>query len=510
MIGGLPSRKKKRSLRARAWIWVGTLIIGIIFFNLVTGGSLNRWLKGFGADNRFFGNVLMALAHGETSIAPAKYIFLFTGDGMGLTGRRVTAVYQKAAGGEALRMDSLPGQGFVTTENAYGNVSDAAAAATALACAARTAPGMVGKGTDGKDLENFLAFAKHGGRKLGVITDTGLEDPVPAGFFAHSASARDGETALRGALASGYDWYACAGLNPAELDGMPVAEAFRQNGYKVTECEPAKLADGFNPAAGDKNLIVSAIRPSLEDPASAGALAALVRKAAATLDDRNGFIIVVNCGRIAEACRRNDTRAMIAEIRALDEAVGAAQEFAAAGTHASETLIVVTGVRDAGGLCQVPPAAAGGSLKLLSAQSRCSSEFCKIHGDKDFDAVKKDITAFFGLKFPVGGADDNDPAVLSDAEENRLRSAYEYERTGENASEVYTDFGPRGEYHCPLAAAACRILGEHAGVRWCGMGDCGNPVPLSAGGIGEMLFCGKLDNNELCSLLKQRLFFSKF
>lgn len=78
------------------------------------------------------------------------------------------------------------------------------------------------------------------------------------------------------------------------------------------------------------------------------ALADYVEKGIEVLDNENGFFMMVEGGKIDWACHANDAAATITDTVALDDAVGKAVEFYQ--EHPEETLILVTGDHETGGL----------------------------------------------------------------------------------------------------------------------------------------------------------------
>lgn len=71
--------------------------------------------------------------------AKAKYVFYFIGDGMGINQVLLTDMYRSARGEAALSFTSFPAVTYATTFATNDDVTDSAAAGTALATAARQA-----------------------------------------------------------------------------------------------------------------------------------------------------------------------------------------------------------------------------------------------------------------------------------------------------------------------------------------------------------------------------------
>ncbi|MER3406735.1 MAG: hypothetical protein C4289_17515 [Chloroflexota bacterium] len=121
--------------------------------------------------------------------ARAKNVILLIGDGMGFAQRDAARLL---AGG-SLVMDTLPVHGRVATGCAdpEGNVTDSAAAATAIATGVKTRNGAIGVDPDGKPLPTVLELAKAAGKVAGLVTTCTVTDATPAAFAAHVASRAD-------------------------------------------------------------------------------------------------------------------------------------------------------------------------------------------------------------------------------------------------------------------------------------------------------------------------------
>ena len=77
-------------------------------------------------------------------------------------------------------------------------------------------------------------------------------------------------------------------------------------------------------------------------------LADYVEKGIEVLDNDNGFFMMVEGGKIDWACHANDAASTITDTIALDNAVDKAVEFY--NEHPDDTLIIVTGDHETGGL----------------------------------------------------------------------------------------------------------------------------------------------------------------
>ena len=132
-------------------------------------------------------------------------------------------------------------------------------------------------------------------------------------------------------------------------------------------------------------------------------LADYVEKGIQVLDNDKGFFLMCEGGKIDWACHANDAASTIHDTLALADAVQVAIDFAK--THADETLILVTGDHETGGLTIVFAGTDYDTyLSLLDSQkisfAKFDSDYVSGYKEKktSFDTVLSDIEELFGLK----------------------------------------------------------------------------------------------------------------
>jgi alkaline phosphatase len=136
--------------------------------------------------------------------ATPKNIVLIIGDGMGQGALKLTSLYQHRAEGRLL-MEQLPVALLCTTHSASADVTDSAAAATALACGVKTDNHFLGVTSDRKRLTSYAEAARRGGRSIGLITSDAITGATPGGFYAHQESRSGYQGVASDAAASGFD-----------------------------------------------------------------------------------------------------------------------------------------------------------------------------------------------------------------------------------------------------------------------------------------------------------------
>ncbi len=440
---------------------------------------------------------------------PAKYVFLFVGDGMGIPQKAATEQFA----GKTLVLDQFPAQGVTTTYAADRFITGSAASATAIAAGQKTNVGVIGMTPDMKKVKSLAHLAKEKGMKVGVVSSVSIDHATPAAFYAHVPK-RSMYHEIDHALAeSGFDFFGGGGLKDPDgarvLKKDPNAETMgdamakiKDNGYKVVTAKDEFMAlkpgDGkvlaYNAWLQDSGALPYHMDNRPEDIT----LPEFTAKAIEMLADGDkGFFLTVEGGKIDWACHANDAAAALKDTIAFDEAVQHAVDFAK--KHPEETLIVVTGDHECGGLTL---GFAGTKYEMyfdvLGAQNVSYVKFDQDVMDAfegDFEAMKPLITKHFGLKFE--GDPEEDRLALTDFQKEQLQAAFDEAMKGEK--ERADDEGTYllyGGYN-PLTVKITHILNQKAGLAWTSYKHTGVPVATSAMGVGSDLFNGYYDNTDI-------------
>ncbi len=325
-------------------------------------------------------------------VTASKNVILFIGNGYGIgamTAARIHAVGEEGA----LVIDGFPETALVRTYSRNAHASDSAAAMTAymtgvkvdnevLSQSAETRPydeggrahavrdettcPLVG---NGKPAATLLEMAKSSGRATGVVTTARVTQAITAASFAHLCQ-RDGENTIAAQLVPGG-----AGSNARLGEGVDVIfgggwqhflpkddprgssradsrdlfAEMRAKGYAVigrqselaaTAGPVGKILGLFNRSRmnheGDR---LGSNEPSLADM-TARAIDLLQR-------NPNGYMLVVEGGRIGEALDNGLVRKALQDARAFDEAIGVALTKAKAlDPELRNTTIIVTADHD--------------------------------------------------------------------------------------------------------------------------------------------------------------------
>lgn len=486
----------------------------------------------------------------EATAAP-KYVFLFIGDGMSYPQIQLTNYFKSAnacaenpqmvtVDGEEkevlnsannLTMMNFPVAGSAQTYDSTSFAPDSASTATSIATGNKTWSGSINVSTDFTEEYETIAEKLKAQKdyKIGVISSVNLNHATPAAFYAHQASRNSYYEIGLELIDSGFDYFAGGGLKKttgSEGDQTDLYELAAEAGYKVVktqaEAEALTQEDGKVIVIDEHLADSDAMSYELDRQEGEWALADYVDKGIELLDNDNGFFMMVEGGKIDWACHANDAGSTLADTIALDNAVAEAVEFY--NEHPDETLIIVTGDHETGGLT-IGYAGTDYDLFLTNVNNQKIS-YAKFDSDyvgaykengTDFDTVMQDVTELFGLQAPVSEeeaanqkdnadqhpeSDDNGSLVLTQYEYDLLKEAYEttMSRTGEEEEFGQEEYVKYGSYE-PLTVTITHILNNKSGINFGSYAHTGLPVEVLVQGAGQENFDGYYDNTEIYSKL---------
>ena len=284
-------------------------------------------------------------------------IFLFIGDGMG-----VNQYLAAQRHGLTKYIDSLSVSCEVTT-SAFNNViTDSAAAATAIATGEKTRDGMLGLNAKGEKIANIFEAAINKSMSTGIISSMSLNHATPAGFYAHIKSRNDYYEIGLQLVSSNINYFGGGGFyrhNGRNKNRKSLYVLAEEAGYKVfmngNTPDTSVLKNGVNKVISVNPALRSdACMPYVEKrPKNGRALSDFVKEAIQILSDNKiGFLVLIEGGNIDYACHDNEFNRMLHEISDFDDAVSEALKFY--NSYPENTLIIVTGDHDTGGLHFVP------------------------------------------------------------------------------------------------------------------------------------------------------------
>ena len=472
--------------------------------------------------------------HAETKIqgkkdgsGTPKYVFVFIGDGMSYPQIQSAAYYagKDAAGivdvvknsenaGDSPAMKNLsfydfPVAGSASTYDATSFAPDSASTATSIFTGYKTHSSSINVDITKKIKYRTIAEQLRDQKKwkIGVVSTVNLNHATPAATYAHQASRKSNYAIGQELVESNFDYFAGGALmepQDKKNDKTSIYELAKSAGYKV--CFTQNDANSLQ--NGDKAIVVAetladgdAMSYDNDRKNNEWALRDYVRKGIEVLDNKKGFFMMVEGGKVDWACHANDARSSIADTLALSAAVEEAIEFY--NKHPKETLIIVTADHETGGLT-IGYAGTDYNLFFRTLENQKIS-YAKFDSDyvsnykkngTSLEEVMTDVEQLFGLKLPESeGSNKNGGLVLTDYEYSRIKTAYEKTIKNEN-SRTQMEYDLYGTYE-PLTITITHILNAKSGLGWTSNSHTGLPVPVFALGAGQDEFKGFYDNTEI-------------
>jgi alkaline phosphatase len=335
--------------------------------------------------------------------------------------------------------------------------------------------------------------------KVGIVSSVSIDHATPAAFYSHSPSRNNYYDIQLQMADSPFDYF--AGGNPrfskTPKDKEKIDSIMARKGWTIADTRSEFLA--LRPGAGkvlayDTCFTGDTLVYDMDRKADNVSLAEYTAKGIELLDNPNGFFMMVEGGKIDWACHANDAVAAIHDTFAFDAAVREAIKFY--NKHPMETLIVVSGDHECGGLslgfagtqyATAFEALDGQTVSFEAFDKYVLEPYKKTHamGDVNMDEIAMALDQYFGL------------TDLSDYETQLIQDAFEQsmmdkkERASDDATYIIY-----GGYE-PLTVTLTHVLNRRAGLAWTSYSHTGVPVPTFAMGVGADEFNGYYDNTDI-------------
>ncbi len=443
--------------------------------------------------------VALLMTTATLSAQEAKYVFYFIGDGMGQNHVYATNLFLKQQDKKALLFPTFPVRGVASTYSTSNQITDSAAAGTALATGRKTANGTIGMDSSRKvKLESVADEAKNKGLAVGIITSVSLDHATPAAFYAHQPSRSMAYEIASEIPASKFDFFAGSGFAKPTDKSPSVFDKVTSAGYEVVR--GVEAYESLNDKTGKIILIQeegvnpNSLANAIDQKEGDLTLPYMTEMAIENLSDASdkGFFMMVEGGIIDWAGHGNDAATMVTEVIDFDNAIKKAYEFYLA--KPDSTLIVVTSDHETGGF-GLGTKGYELSLNLLANQKKSQSELSneiyelrekakKSGNTVSWSAIKSLLRKEMGFGASV---------KISSAQEARLKAMYDKMISGKD----YKSHKSLYSSSEPLAKLAIEILSECANVGWTTGSHTAAEVPVYAIGVGSERFNGSMDNTDI-------------
>lgn len=274
-----------------------------------------------------------------------KNIILMIGDGMGITQIQAAS----ATVPYSLNIMRCPHTAIVKTSSADDDVTDSAAAGTAIACGAKTKNNYTGVDSTGSPVKSILKYAEENGLSTGIVVTCDITHATPASFYSHIKNRWESEmisaqlvnSGIEVIIGGGYDRFA------KRSDSINYIDSLTSNNYEII-----RSLDQLTSNQSDK--IAALVYPKHAPKISDGRgemLPLSTKKAIEVLSkDKDGFFLMVEGSQIDWGGEGNDINYVVNELLDFDKAVGVALDYA---LKDPETLVIVTADHETGGLALV-------------------------------------------------------------------------------------------------------------------------------------------------------------
>ncbi len=268
----------------------------------------------------------------QVHAAPVKNVIWLIGDGLGpeILGFWMQGVrYGKLTGypsgvshTETLMNRAVWGMFFNNTYDTI--VTDSAAAATQMATGRYSRPLFIGLDYQEQSVPTLLEVARQHGKAIGIISDTYVTDATPASFTAHTLTRRNKYDIARQQIELAPEVILGGGLQYFnQKENKNLLQIARQKGYHVAQNKKqlSKIKQG--PVLGLFAQQAMPMAVELYKYSQMPSLTQMAQKAVELLEqDTDGFVLMVEAGKIDWAAHANDPGSVWAEMKVFDELVG--------------------------------------------------------------------------------------------------------------------------------------------------------------------------------------------
>ena len=352
--------------------------------------------------------------------------------------------------------------GMHRTYSANSEVTDSAAAGTAMATGTKTNNGVISIDPDGNELESILQAAEKSGKSSGLVATSTVTHATPAVFASHvetRANEKDIAPQLLQndvdvILGGGKKYFSEDLLNGAKQDGYEiVSDAQSLNNIGQTDKLIGLFAEDSLSPELDRELTDE---PSLQEMTSA-AIDVLS-------NDKDGFFLMVEGSQIDWAGHAMDAAWAMKDSEAFESAVDAALEFA---KKDKKTLVVIAGDHDTGGMSVGGYDGSGANLEILKNVT-ATGNYMASHINEEQSNIQEVIMHYTGIS-------------LTEAEITQIKQASD------------------------PALKINSIISEHALVGWTHTGHTGTDIPVYAYGPQAHKFAGLIENTDFPQLMAEAM-----
>ena len=410
---------------------------------------------------------------------PQNIIYLI-GDGMGVsytTGYRLFADDQSTKIVDPSIFDKmLVGNATTYPDDDGYNVTDSAAAATALAARVKTFNGAIGVDKQHRPVKTVLEYAKEHGYVTGIAVTSQINHATPAAFVAHADSRQS------------YDAIANQYVDD-QINGKPKVDLMLGGGQQYflrkdrnliadLQKKNYRYVDDINKLNEITTIPAIGLFAEVGMPAALGSehplrLAEMTEKAMELLAGKQPFFLMLEASQIDWCGHANDVACAMGEMRDMAETLQRIKVFI--DSHPN-TLLVVTADHSTGGLS-------------LGAKDEYNWRPTVLHAVKRMPSDIAELMLSSGDEWKAKWF-ENTAIELSTDEQTLISNTLKNE-AGNATADVKKQ----------LVSQLLKIIDRRSGTGWTTKGHTGEDVQVFAYGKNASLFAGAQDNTDIAKKL---------
>ncbi|ENN95724.1 Alkaline phosphatase [Methanocaldococcus villosus KIN24-T80] len=484
-----------------------TLIIFGLIFGIMLCGCVNKAnSEGITQNtNTYIKEVSFSKIGSNESKHKVKNVILLIGDGMGVTQAYIAERYkQEVENGNLVILTKFKNKGLITTYSESSEITDSAAAGTALLSGYKTYNGMINMKPDGSIPKKTLGeLAKKMGKSVGIVTTTRITHATPASVYAHVKSREEEDEIAEQllefeptvAFGGGLEYFIPKDMKDSKRkDNKNLIEEFKKKGYVVVfnkkELENIDI-NKTNKIIGlfaKSHMAYEVDRENIDKYKDQPSLAEMTEMALKILEKNpKGFFLMVEGGRIDHACHAHDAKSEIMDTIAFDNAVKVALDFQ---KKHPDTLIVVTADHETAGMSVGTGTEYYANITALK-NINASIEYMIKEISKN--STKENILRLIKEHWGIELTDDEKALLFKKSPTSKINDSY-----------LLSKYPKINKYVRNWAGfALSEIESRRAHIGWASFAHTAVPVPVYAIGPNSEIFNGFYDNTEVPEKIKE-------
>ncbi|MFA7115914.1 MAG: alkaline phosphatase [Bacteroidales bacterium] len=434
-----------------------------------------------------------------------KYIFLFIGDGFGLSQSMLAEDFLDVEAGDTstihLDLLKMPVSGYQTTYSDNSLVTDSAASGTALATGHKTNNNMLGVRPDSTVLSTIAEKLHKDGYMIGLLSTVAIDHATPGAFYGKVANRHNYKTISAQLAETGFEFLGGGGLLSSRHNDS-IWINMENHGYTIlddtTQINNFQYKDG-KIFAKSRTLLRSQEIPYVIDNQNYDMnLTYFVDKMIKYFEPtEKPFFTMIEGGKIDWSCHGNDPATTLYEVLDMNNAFLKALAFYK--RHPNNTLIVMTADHETGGLSIGQNSTGYAAYPSVLTHQTISEDIFIQKIDKFAKAGKYSLKQLYNLIEKDFGFNSADEPKLKLNKKDSARIKLIFRKRFYGNSKYISNKLQAYDLHekTTIASLCIQIMSEKAGMGWTSREHTGIAVPVRAIGCGAEEFSGFYDNTDI-------------